>query len=31
VGAGALARYIVAILEGSIMLTRTQQDRHMMA
>jgi TetR/AcrR family transcriptional regulator, transcriptional repressor for nem operon len=27
---GALARYIVAIIEGSIMLTRTQQDRHMM-
>jgi len=29
--AGALARYIVAIVEGSMMLTRTQQDRHMMA
>jgi TetR/AcrR family transcriptional repressor of nem operon len=27
----ALARYIVAIVEGSIMLTRTQQDRRMMA
>ena len=26
-----LARYIVAIVQGSIMLTRTQQDRHMMA
>ncbi len=26
-----LARYIVAIVEGSIMLTRTQQDRQMMA
>jgi len=25
----ALARYIVAIIEGSIMLTRAQQDRHM--
>jgi TetR/AcrR family transcriptional repressor of nem operon len=25
----ALARYVVAIIEGSIMLTRTQQDRHM--
>jgi hypothetical protein len=31
VDAAALARYIVAIVEGSIMLTRTQQDRHMMA
>jgi TetR/AcrR family transcriptional repressor of nem operon len=29
--ARALARYIVAIVEGSIMLTRTHQDRHMMA
>jgi TetR/AcrR family transcriptional repressor of nem operon len=29
--AAALARYIVAIVEGSIMLTRTQQDRHLMA
>lgn len=27
----ALARYIVAMIEGSIMLTRTQQDRQMMA
>jgi TetR/AcrR family transcriptional repressor of nem operon len=27
----ALARYLVAVVEGSIMLTRTQQDRHMMA
>lgn len=27
----AMARYIVAIVEGSIMLTRTHQDRHMMA
>jgi TetR/AcrR family transcriptional repressor of nem operon len=27
--ARALARYIVAIVEGSIMLMRTQQDRHM--
>jgi TetR/AcrR family transcriptional regulator, transcriptional repressor for nem operon len=27
----ALARYIVAIVEGSIMLTRTQRDREMMA
>jgi TetR/AcrR family transcriptional repressor of nem operon len=27
---GDLARYIVAILEGSIMLARTQQDRRMM-
>jgi TetR/AcrR family transcriptional repressor of nem operon len=26
-----LARYIVAVIEGSIMLTRTQQDKHMMA
>lgn len=26
----ALARYIVAIVEGSILLTRTQQDRQMM-
>jgi len=26
----ALARYIVAIIEGSIMLTRTQQDRRLM-
>jgi TetR/AcrR family transcriptional repressor of nem operon len=26
-----LARYLVAVIEGSIMLTRTQQDRHMMA
>ncbi len=26
----ALARYIVAIIEGSIMLTRTQQDKQMM-
>ena len=26
----ALARYIVAIIEGSIMLTRTQQDKRMM-
>jgi hypothetical protein len=31
VDAGALARYIVAIVAGSIMLTRNQQDRHMMA
>src|SRR5262245_34815662 len=31
VDAAALARYIVAIVEGSIMLTRTQQDRHLMA
>ena len=31
VDAAALSRYIVAIVEGSIMLTRTQQDRHMMA
>jgi hypothetical protein len=31
VDAGALARYIVAIVEGSIMLTRNQQERHMMA
>jgi hypothetical protein len=31
VEAGALARYIVAIVEGSIMLMRTQRDRHMMA
>jgi TetR/AcrR family transcriptional regulator, transcriptional repressor for nem operon len=31
VHAGAMARYIVAIVEVSIMLTRTQQDRHMMA
>jgi TetR/AcrR family transcriptional repressor of nem operon len=30
VDTGALAHYIVAILEGSIMLTRAQQDRHMM-
>jgi len=27
----ALARYLVAIVEGSIMLTRTQQDHHMIA
>jgi TetR/AcrR family transcriptional repressor of nem operon len=27
----ALAQYIVAIIEGSIMLTRTQQDKQMMA
>ncbi len=27
----ALARYLVAVVEGSIMLTRTQQDRRMMA
>jgi len=26
-----LARYIVAIVEGSIMLTRTHRDRQMMA
>ena len=26
-----LARYIVAIIEGSIMLTRTQQDKQMMS
>jgi TetR/AcrR family transcriptional repressor of nem operon len=31
VDAAALARYIVAIVEGSIMLTRTQRDRHLMA
>jgi TetR/AcrR family transcriptional regulator, transcriptional repressor for nem operon len=31
VDAAALACYIVAIVEGSIMLTRTQQDQHMMA
>jgi TetR/AcrR family transcriptional regulator, transcriptional repressor for nem operon len=31
VDAAGLARYIVAIIEGSIMLTRTQQDRHLMA
>jgi TetR/AcrR family transcriptional repressor of nem operon len=31
VDAAALARYIVAIVEGSIMLTRTHQDRQMMA
>ena len=31
VDAAALARYIVAIVEGSIMLTRTHHDRHMMA
>ena len=30
VDTGALARYIVAIIEGSIMLTRTQQDKRMM-
>src|SRR5262249_25123824 len=27
----ALARYIVAIIEGSIMLARTHRDRHLMA
>jgi hypothetical protein len=26
---GALARYIVSVVEGSIMLTRTHQDRQM--
>jgi TetR/AcrR family transcriptional repressor of nem operon len=26
-----LARYIVAIIEGSIMLTRTRQDKHLMS
>jgi len=31
VDSGALARDIVAIVEGSIMLTRTQEDRPMMA
>ena len=31
VDAAALARYIVALVEGSIMLTRTHQDRQMMA
>lgn len=31
VDARALARYIVAIVEGSIMLARTQQDRDLMA
>ncbi len=31
VDAGALARYIVAIVEGSIMLMRTQKDRQMIA
>lgn len=31
VDTAALARYIVAIIEGSIMLTRTQKDREMMA
>ena len=31
VDAGALARYIVAVVEGSIMLMRTQLDRRMMA
>jgi TetR/AcrR family transcriptional repressor of nem operon len=31
VDTGALARYIVAIIEGTIMLTRTQKDRRMMA
>jgi TetR/AcrR family transcriptional regulator, transcriptional repressor for nem operon len=31
VDAASLARYIVAIVEGSIMLTRTQRDRHLMA
>ena len=31
VDAAALARYIVAIIQGSIMLTRTRQDRDLMA
>jgi TetR/AcrR family transcriptional repressor of nem operon len=31
VDTGALARYIVALVEGSIMLTRTRRDRQMMA
>jgi TetR/AcrR family transcriptional regulator, transcriptional repressor for nem operon len=31
VDAGALARYIVAIVEGSITVMRTHQDRHMIA
>jgi hypothetical protein len=29
--ARALARYLVAVVEGSIMLARTHQDRQMMA
>jgi TetR/AcrR family transcriptional repressor of nem operon len=31
VDVASLARYIVALVEGSIMLTRTRQDRHLMA
>jgi hypothetical protein len=31
VDVASLARYIVALVEGSIMLTRTKQDRHLMA